>query len=218
MQVWWLLRAIGAVNPVCVPAYQTAVFRQDLPDAPVNFTGFSSLTGAGESSCASFSLTSAVATKFWIRFGLAVRSSSAALCMGDLGMQAAFVPLGQSLGASMVNTLVDSATPSYTPICGFVPTILFTKLRLAFQLEVCAGSASWKIAYRTAPTSMATAGSWNPLSSETPRKTVGPGCTGELAQSLTATDFWVQFGIGTAFDGGTTPGMLTLQTLLGVRK
>ncbi len=183
-----MARAIGAVNPSCVPVYQTATFRTDNPDTPVLLTG-TTLAGAGEKPAAAYSLTSAVATKFWIRFGLAIRAGSAGLAQGDFGLQAAFVPLGQLIGSARIDTLVSNSTPTYFPIGGPIPAIVFSKLRLAYLLESVSGSAAWKIAYRTGPTSLAT-----------------------------ATDFWVQFGIACALSGGSTAGPIVLQTILGVRK
>lgn len=218
LQLWWLARAIGAVSPTSVPVYQTAAFRPDNPDTPVLLTG-TTLTGAGEKSAAAYSLTSAVSTKFWIRFGVAVKAGAAGLAQADVGLQAAFVPLGQVVGSAAINTLVASSTPAYFPIGGPIPAIVFSKLRLAYLLESVSGHAAWKIAYRTGPTSLATMGSWNTLAAETTwRTTLGEGCTPEIAQSLTASDFWVQFGIACALSGGATAGPVVLQTILGVRK
>ncbi len=178
------------------------------------------LTGAGEKSAAAYPLTSAVASKFWIRFGVAVKAAAAGLAQADVGLQAAFVPQGQVIGSTRIDTLVTSSTPGYVAIGEPLPAIAFSKLRLAFLLESVGGHAGWKIAWRAGATSPATMGSWATLAAEpsTWRATLGEGCTAEIAQALTASDFWVQFGIACALSVGSTPGPVVLQAILGVRK
>lgn len=219
-QVWWLCRSVPGTNPTSEPVYQVATFRQDNPSTVSAFalTGSGVLTGPGEKSTALESIASALSTAFWVRFGLKHKASAAGLAQGDFGMQASFTANGEVLGTTTHDLFTAATQAAYVPITGLVPAAWFTKLEVAWLVEALTGNFKWRLAYRTAPTSTATAGAWAAITGQTYANTTGEGCTAELAQTLPTTDFWVQFGIDYALSGGSTPGGARITTIAGIRR
>lgn len=219
-QVWWLCRAASGVNPVSEPVFQIAKYRQDNPSTISTFalTNSGPITGTGEASTELESIASALSTAFWVRFGLRYKANTAGLAQGDFGMQAAFTANGEVLGTTTHDLFTSATQAAYVPITGFVPAAWFTKLRVAYLVEALTGSVKWRLAYRTAPTSQATGGAWAAITGQSYSNTTGEDCTAEISQSLTSTDFWVQFGIDYALSGGSTPGGLSITTIAGIRR
>lgn len=219
-QVWWLCRSVSGTNPTSEPVFQVATFRQDNPSTVSSFvlTNSGALTGAGEKSTVLENIAAALSTAFWVRFGLKHKSSGVGLAQAEFGMQASFTANGEVLGTETHGLFTAATQPAFVPITGMVPAAWFGKIRVAWLLESLTNNFKWRLAYRTAPTATATAGAWAPITGQSYGNTTGEGCTAEIAQTLTTTDFWIQFGIDYALSGGTTPGGARITTLTGIRR
>lgn len=200
-------------NLVIQVAMQTAAVRPDDPDSPV--TVASTQSGAGETCSDVGDVTSGLAGKYFVRFGIAYSLSSGSIGQGDVSLQVAYDACGGVAGSQTLALSTVSSTDSFLPVTGWLASISAEKVRAAVIL---AGNANiqWKLSYRTATTSVDSPNAWQ-TGLEAGYHGTGATNTGDLTPSV-STAMWVQFGIQYSSSSGGTLAVGNMSVSVATRK
>ncbi|HNC98987.1 MAG TPA: hypothetical protein PKW90_22825 [Myxococcota bacterium] len=170
-------------------AMQTAVTRADDPSAP-DVVG-STHTNAGEWCGSPVDVTELLEEVALVRFGVAYKVTTSGLAQGDVSLQMAYESCGRVVGTQTLALSTSSSSDSFVPVTGWLTALSAEKVR-AVVVSRAEGNFRWKLAYRTAATSVEDSGSWSPLEAE--YHTVGEVNTEDLTPTLTDV-MWVQYGL-----------------------
>ena len=198
-------------------AVQTATARTE---SPGSWTGLASAQASASEYCTSeVSLTSALGSKAWMRFGSSFLMPSGSYAQGDVSVQTSLVSRGMVVGEMPETTLTCDAHNSWmTPwTTRWVPANWVDKVSAGVWLAAKTGAPEVRVAYQAAliresnPSDWAAAmpggtASWT---------TVGDKNTGDVSLTLTDT-MWVRFGIQVKSTAAPSSGTLDSVTVGGV--
>ena len=170
-------------------AMQTAVTRADDPSAP-DVVG-STHSNAGEWCGSPVDVTELLEEVALVRFGVAYKATSSGLAQGDVSLQMAYESCGRVVGTQTLALATGSTTDSFVPVTGWLTALSAEKIR-AVVVSRAEGNFRWKLACRTAATSVEDCGGWTALEAE--YHTVGEVNTFDLTPTLTDV-MWVQYGL-----------------------
>lgn len=194
-------------------AVQTASVRTDLPDAWATLDVLQT-TGAGER--CSGSVTVNTAGKFFVRFGVAYKSSvGGTLAQADVALQAAYDACGRVVGGGQAHLVATDTNTRFEPVTGWVPSHQAGKVEAALVATAFGGASfQYRLAQQQAATSPEQPGAWSVLEAGW-TTSASERNTGELALSFTNV-MWVRFGIAYTLSAGTF-GECVVTSLVGVR-
>lgn len=206
----------------CQLAYQTAAVRTDNPDAWATLDQLTSTdrcTGV-------LDVSSALAGKFYVRFGLAYNISSGSTnSQADATLQLSYDACGMVAGGVTLQALAPDTSNYFAPVTGWIQAIDAAKVLAAILVSGVVNNFQCRLTYRTATVDTGViADNWAVVNLEAGWHTgngefnttlltlpTGVGQSGRIDDKM-----WIQFGLQFSVSSGTA-GQATVSVATAVR-
>ncbi len=203
-------------------AFQTAVCRTDNPDAWATLDQMTSsdrCTGV-------LNVTSALAGKFYVRFGIGFNISSGSTnSQADVTLQLSYDACGLVAGGVTLQALAPDTSNYFAPVTGWLQAIDAVKVLAAILVSGALNNFQCRLTYRTATTDTGVVtdnwavvnleAGWHAGNGEFNTGTLtlptGVGQTGRIDDKM-----WIQFGLQFSVSSGTA-GQATVSVATAVR-
>lgn len=137
-------------------------------------------------------VTGTTASKYFVRYGVAYKVTTAGEAQADVSLQVCAETYGKIVSTKTISLIAPDTSVYYQPLTDWMPTMMFSKLKAVFILQNPSADFRGALAWQFASTSVESPGAWSNTGTW---YSSGEQCTGEVSTTPGSDEMWCRAGI-----------------------